>query len=257
MAKNKTNNTADSSSSFLGPKLNFEGRESYNLLRTNLMFSTKRNDRSARVIGVTSSLHGEGKSLTSINLAYSLAESGQKVVLVECDLRLPTLRKKLSLPKTTGLSNLLAGINSENATLHKDVLIKKMDVVQAGDIPPNPSELLGSKPFSLLIDNLAESYDVVLLDLPPVGEVSDALVASKVTDGIIVVVRQDYTQTSDLDYALRQIELIGAKIIGFVYNGAASKTRKYKYGKYKYGKYKYGKYKYGKYKYASGPRTTK
>ncbi|MBR2523792.1 MAG: CpsD/CapB family tyrosine-protein kinase [Clostridiales bacterium] len=257
MAKNKTNNTADTSSSFLGPKLNFEGRESYNLLRTNLMFSTKRNDRSARVIGVTSSLHGEGKSLTSINLAYSLAESGQKVVLVECDLRLPTLRKKLSLPKTTGLSNLLAGINSENATLHKDVLIKKMDVVQAGDIPPNPSELLGSKPFSLLIDNLAESYDVVLLDLPPVGEVSDALVASKVTDGIIVVVRQDYTQTSDLDYALRQIELIGAKIIGFVYNGAASKTRKYKYGKYKYGKYKYGKYKYGKYKYASGPRTTK
>ena len=252
MAKNKTNNTADTSSSFLGPKLNFEGRESYNLLRTNLMFSTKRNDRSARVIGVTSSLHGEGKSLTSINLAYSLAESGQKVVLVECDLRLPTLRKKLSLPKTTGLSNLLAGINSENATLHKDVLIKKMDVVQAGDIPPNPSELLGSKPFSLLIDNLAESYDVVLLDLPPVGEVSDALVASKVTDGIIVVVRQDYTQTSDLDYALRQIELIGAKIIGFVYNGAASKTRKYKYGKYKYGKYKYGKYKY-----ASGPRTTK
>ena len=234
MAKNAVRNTNESGPAFLGPKLNFEGREAYNLLRTNLMFSTKRNDRSARVIGVTSSLHGEGKSLTSINLAYSLAESGQKVVLVECDLRLPTLRKKLGLPKTTGLSNLLAGINSENATLHKDVLIKKLDVVQAGDIPPNPSELLGSKPFSLLIDNLAESYDVVLLDLPPVGEVSDALVASKVTDGIIVVVRQDYTQTSDLDYSLRQIELVGAKIIGFVYNGVASKSSKYKYGKYKY-----------------------
>ncbi|SCW59400.1 capsular exopolysaccharide family [Ruminococcaceae bacterium YRB3002] len=221
----------------IGSKLNFEGREAYNLLRTNLMFSVKRNDRNARVIGVTSSVHGEGKSLTTINLAYSLAESGQKVILVECDLRLPTLRKKIGLPKTTGLSNLLAGLNNENATLHKDVLVKRLDVVQAGDIPPNPSELLGSKQFGQIIDSLAENYDVVILDLPPVGEVSDALVASKVTDGIIVVVRHDYTSSSDLDYTLRQLQLVNAKIIGFVYNGAESKARHYKYG-YKHG---YGK----------------
>ena len=228
--------------SHVGPKLNFEGREAYNLLRTNLMFSTKRNDRNARVIGVTSSVHGEGKSLTTINLAYSLAESGRRVILVECDLRLPTLRKKLGLAKSTGLSNLLAGINSENATLHKDVLIQGLDVVQAGDIPPNPSELIGSKQFATLVDNLAETYDIVLLDLPPVGEVSDALVASKVADGLIVVVRHDYTISSDLDYTLRQCELVGAKVLGFVYNGAASKTKRYKYGygkKYKYG-YGYG-----------------
>ena len=223
---------------FIGNKLNFEGRESYNLLRTNLMFATKRNDRNARVIGITSSVHGEGKSLTIINLAYSIAESGRKVILVECDLRLPTLRKKLGLAKSTGLSNLLAGINSEKATLHKDVLIKGFDVVQAGDIPPNPSELLGSKAFVNLIDNLAASYDVVLLDLPPIGEVSDALVVSKCTDGLIVVVRNDYTNASDLEYTLRQCELVDAKVIGFVYNGAASKSKKYKYG---YGK----KYKYG------------
>ncbi|MBR6961070.1 MAG: CpsD/CapB family tyrosine-protein kinase [Clostridiales bacterium] len=227
--KNSQNN--QEIKNFIGSKLNFEGRESYNLLRTNLMFSVKRNDRNARVIGITSSVHGEGKSLTTINLAYSLAESGQKVILVECDLRLPTIRKKLGLPKSTGLSNLLAGINSENATLHKNVLISKLDVVQAGDIPPNPSELLGSKQFAMLVDNLASEYDVVILDLPPVGEVSDALVASKVTDGIIVVVRNDYTISSDLDYALRQLKLVGAKVIGFVYNGASSKARHYKYGK--------------------------
>ena len=246
MADKKKNQprSYDNNMSLIGPKLNFEGREAYNLLRTNLMFSTKRNDRNARVIGITSSVHGEGKSLTIINLAYSLAESGRKVILVECDLRLPTLRKKLGLPKTTGLSNLLAGINSESATLHKDVLIKNFDVVQAGDIPPNPSELLGSKQFAALIDNLAESYDVVLLDLPPIGEVSDALVASKVTDGLVIVVRQDYTIASDLDYTLRQCELVGAKVIGFVNNGAMSKTKRYKYG---YGK----KYKYG---YASPSR---
>ena len=223
---------------FIGSKLNFEGREAYNLLRTNLMFATKRNDRNARVIGITSSIHGEGKSLTIINLAYSIAESGRKVILVECDLRLPTIRKKLGLAKTTGLSNLLAGINSEKATLHKDVLIKGFDVVQAGDIPPNPSELLGSKAFANLIDNLAESYDVVLLDLPPIGEVSDALVVSKCTDGLIIVVRNDYTNASDLEYTLRQCNLVDAKVIGFVYNSAAAKSKKYKYGYVK--KYKYG-----------------
>ncbi len=236
--KKKQPRSFENNTQLIGNNLNFEGREAYNLLRTNLMFSTKRNDRNARVIGVTSSVHGEGKSLTIINLAYSIAESGRKVILVECDLRLPTLRKKLGLAKTTGLSNLLAGLNSEKATLHKDVLISGLDVVQAGDIPPNPSELLGSKAFTSLVDNISESYDVVLLDLPPIGEVSDALVVSKVTDGLIVVVRNDYTISSDLDFTLRQCEMVGAKVIGFVYNGSASKSKKYKYG---YGK----KYKYG------------
>ena len=239
--KRKQPESNESNVSIIGSKLNFEGRESYNLLRTNLMFCTKRNDRNARVIGITSSVHGEGKSLTIINLAYSIAESGRKVILVECDLRLPTLRRKLGLPKTTGLSNLLAGINSEKATLHKDVLIKGFDFVQAGDIPPNPSELLGSPAFTNLIDNFSESYDVVLLDLPPVGEVSDALVASKATDGLVIIVRNDYTISSDLDYTLRQCELVGAKVIGFVYNSAVSKFKKNKYGygnKYKY-KYNY------------------
>ncbi|MCR5327231.1 MAG: CpsD/CapB family tyrosine-protein kinase [Saccharofermentans sp.] len=239
--KRKQPESNENNASIIGSKLNFEGRESYNLLRTNLMFCTKRNDRNARVIGITSSVHGEGKSLTIINLAYSIAESGRKVILVECDLRLPTLRRKLGLPKTTGLSNLLAGINSEKATLHKDVLIKGFDFVQAGDIPPNPSELLGSPAFINLIDNLSETYDVVLLDLPPVGEVSDALVASKATDGLVIVVRNDYTISSDLDYTLRQCELVGAKVIGFVYNSAVSKFKKNKYGygnKYKY-KYNY------------------
>ena len=239
--KRKQPESNESNVSIIGSKLNFEGRESYNLLRTNLMFCTKRNDRNARVIGITSSVHGEGKSLTIINLAYSIAESGRKVILVECDLRLPTLRRKLGLPKTTGLSNLLAGINSEKATLHKDVLIKGFDFVQAGDIPPNPSELLGSPAFINLIDNLSETYDVVLLDLPPVGEVSDALVASKATDGLVIIVRNDYTISSDLDYTLRQCELVGAKVIGFVYNSAVSKFKKNKYGygnKYKY-KYNY------------------
>ena len=242
MAKNKKKAAApksnENSMSIIGSKLNFEGREAYNLLRTNLMFATKRNDRNARVIGITSSAHGEGKSLTVINLAYSIAESGRKVILVECDLRLPTLRKKLNLPRSTGLSNILAGSNSEKATLHSDVLIKGLDFVQAGDIPPNPSELLGSKALTNLIDTLADNYDVILLDLPPIGKVSDALVVSRCTDGLVIVVRNDYTNASELDYTLRQCELVDAKVLGFVYNGSGAKSKKYKYG---YGnKYAYG-----------------
>ncbi|MBR2555539.1 MAG: CpsD/CapB family tyrosine-protein kinase [Aeriscardovia sp.] len=238
--------STDNSTSIIGSKLNFEGREAYNLLRTNLMFCTKRNDRNARVIGITSSVHGEGKSLTIINLAYSIAESGRKVILVECDLRLPTLRKKLGVPKSSGVSNFLAGVSTEKATLHKDIMIEGFDFLQAGDIPPNPSELLGSKQFATLIDNLADAYDVVLIDLPPIGEVSDALIASRCADGLVIVVRNDYTNTSELDYAMRQCKLVGAKVIGFVYNDSASKSKKYKYG---YGK----KYKYG-YGYAEQSR---
>ncbi len=240
--RKKTSQNTDNTS-FIGNKLSFSGKEAYNLLRTNILFSVRKEDRRARILGVTSSVHGEGKSLTSTNLAYSLAENGYQVLLVECDLRLPTLGRKLGLPKKTGLSNILAGFDSDTIVLYKDVLVKGLNVIQAGDIPPNPSELLGSKQFQTLINNIAQSYDFVILDLPPVGEVTDALVVSKLADGMIVVVRQDYTNESDLNNTMRQLELVEAKVVGFVYNGGSGSKGKYGYGKYKYGKYgHYGKY---------------
>ena len=250
--KHTSSNTNDTS--FIGSKLSFSGKEAYNLLRTNILFSVRKEDRRARVLGITSSVHGEGKSLTSTNLAYSLAENGYQVLLIECDLRLPTLGRKLGLPKKTGLSNILAGIDSDAIVLYKDVLVKGLNVVQAGDIPPNPSELLGSKQFQSLINNVSQSYDFIILDLPPVGEVTDALVVSKLTDGMIVVVRQDYTNESDLNNTMRQLELVDAKVVGFVYNGGSGRKGKYGYGKYKYGKYGH----YGKYsKYASAAKKNK
>ncbi|MCR5803820.1 MAG: CpsD/CapB family tyrosine-protein kinase [Clostridia bacterium] len=218
--------------SFIGDKLGFEGKEAYNLLRTNILYAVRRKERTARVIGVTSSLHGEGKSLTAVNLAYSLAESGRKVLLIECDMRLPTLRRKLNQPKTAGLSNLLAGMNENGTVLHQNVIINGLNIVFAGDVPPNPSELLASKNFGKLIESIENYYNFIILDLPPVGEVSDALIASKLTDGMIVVVRQDYTKSSDLSYTMRQLEYVDAKIIGFVYNDASRKTHRYKYNKY-------------------------
>lgn len=240
MSANKKNKKDTLEAGMIGADLNFAGKEAYNLLRTNLMFAIRKEDKRARVIGVTSSLHGEGKSLTSVNLAYSLAENGYKVLIMECDLRLPTLGRKIGIPKGGGLSNILAGLDSESEILHKDVLIRGLNVVQAGDIPPNPSELLGSKQFKTLIESVTPYYDFIVLDLPPVGEVSDALIVSKRVDGMIVVVRQDFTSQADLDNTMRQLEYVNAKVVGFVYNDASQKGRSYGY---KYGKYgKYGKY---------------
>lgn len=222
----------------IGSDLSFAGKEAYNLLRTNIMFSVRNEGKRARVLGVTSSLHGEGKSITSINLAYSLAENNYKVLIIECDMRLPTLGKKLGIPRSAGLSNILAGLESENTILHKDVVVRGLNVVQAGDIPPNPSELLGSRQFKSLIENLVPYYDFIVLDLPPIGEVPDALIVSKRVDGMVVVVRQDFTTQSDLANTMRQLDLVNAKVVGFVYNDASNKTGRYRYGKYgKYGKY--------------------
>ena len=223
----------DNDTSFIGDKLGFEGKEAYNLLRTNILYSVKRKDRNARVIGVTSSVHGEGKSLTSINLAHSIAESGRKVLLIECDMRLPTLRRKLGQKHWAGLSSLLAGVETDGSALRQNVGAKGLDVIFAGKTPPNPSELLASDMFAKLIEKVENFYSFIILDLPPVCEVSDALIVSKLTDGMVMVVRQDYSRSTDLSYAMRQMEYVNAKILGFVYNGAGSKTKRYKY---KYGK---------------------
>ena len=110
---------------------------------------------------------------------------------------------------------------------------KGLDVIFAGKTPPNPSELLASDMFAKLIEKVENFYSFIILDLPPVCEVSDALIVSKLTDGMVMVVRQDYSRSTDLSYAMRQMEYVNAKILGFVYNGAGSKTKRYKY---KYGK---------------------
>ncbi len=212
----------------IGATITFSGKEAYKLLRTNLMFSLPRNDQKARVVGVTSSVSGEGKSITSVNMAYSLAEAGVSVLLIECDLRIPTLGKKLGLMAGVGLSNLLARVSLTEDILHKNVLIKGMNVILAGDVPPNPAELLGSQAMKIVIEKMSAYYDYIILDLPPVCSVTDALVVSKFLEGIIVVVRQDFTSSVALINTIRQLKHVNAHILGFVYNDASSRIKKYR-----------------------------
>lgn len=212
----------------IGPALNFSGREAYKLLRTNVMFSLPRDEKGARIVGLTSSVSGEGKSLTSINLAYSMAEMGLRVLLIECDMRKPTIGTKLGLHSAAGLSNLLARFSSSRDILHRSVMLQGMDVILAGDVPPNPSELLGSDAMQVVLNMMAKHYDYIILDLPPVGSVSDALVVSKFLDGVIVVVRQDTTSSMVLSSTMRQLKNVNAHIVGFVYNNASFQSKYYK-----------------------------
>lgn len=199
----------------LGNKLDFASSEAYKLLCANIMFAMPE-EKACRVIGVTSSRGGEGKSTTALNLAYMLAEDSQRVLLIESDMRRPSLAKRLDMRMSPGLSNLLTGQIELDRAIQRTWLQDNLFFIGAGDILPNPSKLLGSRSMRLLLDAAAGSFDDVILDLPPVTGVSDALVASKVTDGMIVVVRQDYASRRALAEAMRRLEFAEAKILGFV-----------------------------------------
>lgn len=218
--------------SILGDELSFAASEAYKLLRTNLTL-TLPNGRGCQIIGLTSSVAGEGKSTTSVNLAYVLAESGKRVLLLEGDMRRPTVAQRLGLEATPGLSNLLVGLCSGDEALQRSNLHHNLYLITAGDVPPNPSELLSSDRMGLTLAALANNFDYIILDLPPVTSVADALIMTKLVDGIIVVVRRGYCRRALLQNTLRQLELLDAKVLGFVMTHENVHSKEYKqYGKY-------------------------
>ena len=240
----------------IGHALNFASREAYKQLRTNLDFSLAEVE-GCRCIGITSPMRGDGKSLTAINLSFSLAEDGYKVLLIEGDMRIPTIARKMNLKQTLGLSNILSSTEPFN---EMDIIEvgegdqEKFSLVIAGSIPPNPQELLGSKRMAELIGFLKSEYDYIILDLPPVTAVADALVASKILDGMLLIVRHDHTERGALSESIRQLEFSGIRILGFVFNAANnddsgySRRYKYRYRRYKNYRYGYNSYNSGYYR---------
>ena len=227
----------------LHKKLSFAATEAYKLLRTNLMF-TLPGDKSCRVVGITSATRGEGKSTTAVNLSYVLAEAGKRTLIIDADLRLPTIAKKLEINATPGLSNIIAGASSAEDAIWESDDLENWAVLPSGDIPPNPTEMLSSQQMAGIIDKLSESFDFIIIDLPPVNIVSDALVVSSILDGMIVVVRENYSGRREIASCMRQLELSGVKLLGFVMNtvgGTESTYKKYRYYK-RYGKSYYKDY---------------
>lgn len=221
-----------------GKEASVMSQESFNTIRTNLRFSAV-DKEGANVIGITSSFPAEGKSYCSINIAYSIARSGSKVLLMEGDLRKPTLAYKMKMRagQTKGLTDLLCGLSNVKEAIVKSNLHENLDVMFSGNVPPNPQELLGSNRMLKLVEALSAAYDYIIIDLPPVVSVSDALSLSNCLDGVVVVVRENVSQKRVLKDSVKQLQYAGIKILGFVYNDVNVSKNTY-YGKY----YGYGYY---------------
>ena len=220
----------------LHKNLEFTATEQYKLIRANLDF-TLPEDEKCSVIGVTSSMRGEGKSTTAINLSYVFAEKGSKVLLIDADLRIPSVAKKLGINSTPGLADLLR-TKSSNTSIYKPYLLDNWYVLTSGEVPPNPSELLGSSRMKNILQQLRQEFDYIIIDLPPVNVVSDTISISPLISGMILVIREEHTEKKELEHCFRQLKLSNVNILGCVMNG--TKTGSGAYSKYK--RYKYYKY---------------
>ena len=221
-----------------GPNLNFATTEAYKLLRANLTYSFA-DAGVGKVIGFTSAVQDEGKSSTACNIAYAMTESGEKVLLLEADLRRPTIASKLGVARRPGIVNMLVNRESNDEVVQRSAAAPNMDIITSGDIPPNPSELLGSERMGQVLEQMKREYDYIIVDLPPVMVVSDTVAMAKSLDGVVVVVRGDHSEKKLLAEAMRQLNMVGVRILGFVYRDSDdnSKSYGYKYRKKYYSEY--------------------
>ena len=201
----------------------FAVEEAYKSLRTNLVFSLPEDE--CKIIEITSSTQNEGKSITAINLAIALAKNGAKVVLIDCDLRLPTVAQKLKIKQKPGLTNLLFGLNSALDVIYHHPC--GIDVIPAGDLPPNPSETLGSSRMATVLEFMKNHYEYVILDVPPIGVVTDAAVLAPKVSGIVLVVRQGLASFEGVDTAIHKLQIANGNLLGFVLTDASIEKKSY------------------------------
>lgn len=214
----------------LSEKSAFSVKEAYKTLRTNVMFSLPGKD--SKCIGIVSADRGDGKSSVAINLAVSFSQINKKVIIVDCDLRLPTIASKLGIESKPGLSNFLSGNQESDEPLIRRSREYGIDIMTSGDVPPDPTTLLGSNQMRDFIKLLKKYYDYIILDFPPATIVSDAAMLSKSMDGYLIVVRHNQSEYSKINETLRQLNFADAKVLGFVYNGKDEHKKYYKRGRY-------------------------
>lgn len=216
-------------------------KEAYKVARTNLMFSLP--EEGCKIIAVTSSSPGEGKTTTCVNMALSFGQAGKKVLLIDGDLRKAQIHHIFKQDNQQGLSNILGGFTTAEEGI-KSLSDYSIHLLTAGSVPPNPAELLGSERMRKLLNELRTEYDYIFIDTPPINIVTDAIVISAHASGVVLVTREDDTTHKDLDCALERLNYAKAKVLGLILTGEKYKNRMGKYRKYgKYGKYgRYSKY---------------
>jgi capsular exopolysaccharide synthesis family protein len=201
--------------------------EAFRSLRTNLQFTSV--DRKVKSILITSSLPNEGKSTIIKNLAYALAMTGVKVIVVDCDLRNPTVHQMFKIPNMGGLTNIIVEDDRYEKYVISDKEFDNLGIITSGPIPPNPSELIGSNRMKGFLDKLKENYDYVLLDAPPVLLVTDPTVLAPVVDGVILVIQANKTEIEATKRAKEILTNLKANILGAVLNKVKEQRSGYYY----------------------------
>lgn len=202
--------------------------DSYRALRTSIQLSFP--DSPPKKILLTSSIMGEGKTTTSVNLAFALAHAENRVLLIEGDLRKPRLYKMLKINNAKGLSSYLAGAVDTNI-IQKGPM-PKLAIIPAGPIPPNPSELLTSKRMKLLLDSMSEEFDFIICDSPPLLPVADTRILSRLFDGVILISKSGVTTYELLGRSRKLLGDMGARVLGLVINAFDSEKSGYYYQDY-------------------------
>jgi capsular exopolysaccharide synthesis family protein len=212
--------------------------ESYRGIRTSLLFSSA--DKPPKIILISSAGPSEGKTLTSTNLAITMAQAGSRVVIVDCDMRKPKVHKMFGIGRDKGMSSVLVSNDLEevlqDVIIHSD--IPNLDVIPCGPIPPNPSEIIGSQKMSRIMEILQEQYDRIIVDSPPITAVTDSTVLAKFVDGVMLVVHAGVTPRQVVKTGLEQIQGVDANILGAVLNDVDTGKESYYYYQYYY--YYYG-----------------
>lgn len=218
--------------------MNFQVLEAYKMARTNIVYSIVKNG--CKKIVITSSKAAEGKTTTTSNLAISLAQQiDVRVLLIDCDLRKPRIHRFFNIKQEPGLTNCLY----ENVPV-EDVIVSanigNLDIIPAGIIPPNPSELLASTEMTDLVKKLSKSYDYIIFDTPPVNVVVDAVPLIRNSDGVVIVVREKKSVYPELIKTVDAINKVETPILGVIINGVDEQEKKYgSYGYYRsYKEYK-------------------
>ena len=205
--------------------------EAYRVIRTSVQFAQA--GKELQTIALTSCTPNEGKSTTIANLAVVLTQAGKSVLLIDCDMRNPTVHKNFNLSNKVGLSSCIS-MGTEVADAVQATGIEGLDALTAGVIPPNPSELLGSERMQNILQRAKEEYDYVLIDTPPVLPVTDSLVLGSMVDGLILVIDSGEIKVEMAREVKNQLVHAGANILGVVLNKVRSEHHGYGYGYYYY-----------------------
>ena len=203
----------------------FAAKEAYNSLRTNLLYALS--PTNGKIVAVTSSNAGEGKSTVSINLALTMATAKVKILLIDADLRRPSIHKKLKIDNSTGLSRFIVGFETMSDALKREVF-PNLDVMTSGPVPPNPSELLGSENMRIFLQKAGDYYDYIIIDTPPVNIVTDVAVMADCISGVLLVTSYGNTTFEDVKKSNITLEKVNAKLLGMVVAGVENKKSIYK-----------------------------